>query len=154
MFYSRWAVLSATLACGLSLTTRASECPWPVVGAGRVYVDVGCTNAVSLLDGTGGLVRVYRPGIGVGEYWHLLSPGSYSISVSGIADSPFVVGDGATVGVSVAVNGAVSVWNVANDTPAEATSFWTGFTFVFGVGMIGLGGRWFSRLAVDNGFNE
>jgi hypothetical protein len=130
--------------------------PWPVAGAGRMLLDVGCINAVGIYDGVGTLLAEYPPESGSG--WHLLAAGDYGVGmVGGMTVSPVHVYAGGSVGVTVGVVGAVVVFSATEDTGTtdiESGWFWAGFVFIFAVGFLGLGARWFGRVVVDNGVNE
>lgn len=150
MHYLRSAVWSVILLCGALTGTAAASGPWPVEGCGRVFVESVSTNRVVLSDESG-LILGFCPS--PGGSWHLLPGGQYGVGILGGAAVSFVVSNGVSYWVVVGDSGWVSVFGVREDAVSSIQSYWfyAGFTFVFSVGLLGLGVRWFSRSAVAGG---
>lgn len=133
------------LFCCLSLTGMlADDVPWPVVGSGRVFVDVMATTSVQIYDCVGGLfgnLEGSRPG----ATWHVLPAGDYSVALTGCSPVGFHVTAGGSLGLTVRPGGEVVVYSGLSDSGAVGsctTWFWSGFSMVFTIGLLGLGTKW------------
>lgn len=140
----RVVALLLLLSCLLSTGMRADEVPWPVAGSGRVFVDVMATTSVQIYDSVGGLfgnLEGSRPGAA----WHVLPAGDYSVALTGWEPVGFRVTAGGSLGLTVRPGGEVAVYSGLSDSGAVGSCtawFWSGFSMVFTIGLLGLGTKW------------
>jgi hypothetical protein len=147
--------LLALLLCGSSTGSAVgNDCPWPVPGAGRVYLGAG--GPYSLLAVGGAPEVIFNPSnsVPVAGTWLVLPAASYAVvnGTGGVVYTGQVV-EGHSYFVSVCEDGATVFWSDANDAAASTGYFWSGFVLAFGSGLLGISGLWVKRL-IGSGVNE
>ena len=130
---------------------RASECPWPIDGAGRVYCGPGSAFALVSSD----QVVFAAGGSGSVGVWAVLPGGDYAVhdGASNVVRNVRVE-SGHSYYASIAVGSGACIWSDAADEATATFWFWKGFVLIAVTGLVGQSARWVHRVMGGGGVNE